>query len=124
MMLTAVETSSLRGAPCGVWLSYANHDEIVYDKGTSDYHIDHNILHEAGHMVLDHNPGDLTAGLVTVQRLLPDLDASAIEKAMSRTQFDDVQESEAEMFADLLMANSYSRYRRSKPMASLWGIRD
>ncbi|MFD9663737.1 hypothetical protein ACFWAY_19265 [Rhodococcus sp. NPDC059968] len=33
--LTAVDTSALEQAPCGVWLSYALYDEIVYDSCTS-----------------------------------------------------------------------------------------
>ncbi|MBY4212613.1 hypothetical protein HQO27_01750 [Rhodococcus fascians] len=123
MVLTAVETSPLQGAPCGLWLAYSGFDEIVYDSGTSEYHIDHTILHEVGHMVLDHNGDDGDSGLLTIQRLLPNIDASAIQKVLSRSHFDDVEESEAEMFADLLMAGSYTPYRPSTPMRSLWGSR-
>lgn len=120
--LIAVQ-SAQRGTPCGLWLAYADHDEIVYDRDTSDYHVDHTILHEVGHMVLDHRCEDRESGLVTIQRLLPDIDTARIEKVLGRSHFDDQQESEAEMFADLLMAGSYSPYRRSAPMTSLWGSR-
>ncbi|WP_225730974.1 MULTISPECIES: hypothetical protein [unclassified Nocardia] len=106
-----------RGTPCGLWLECAAADVIAFDAGTTDYHVDQIIAHEAGHMLLDH--GADTSGLEGLQELLPDIDPATIRRVLGRSQFGDHQEDEAEMFADLLLSST-SRYRTSRPMRSFW----
>lgn len=107
-----------RGTPCGLWLDCADEDLIAFDAGTTDYHVDQIIAHEAGHMLLDHDAE--VAGLAGLQRLLPDVDPAVIRRVLGRSEFSDAQEDEAELFADLLLSG-VSRWRASRPMRSFWG---
>ncbi|OZD70582.1 hypothetical protein CH263_06270 [Rhodococcus sp. 06-1059B-a] len=107
--------------PCGLWLALDEHDEIAYDADSSEYHIDQTIFHEVGHMLLEHHSeGRAFAGLA---ELLPDIDLDELQFVMTRNNFDDQQESEAELFADLLMSTAVSRFRRSSVMTDVWGRR-
>ncbi|WP_229745867.1 regulator [Rhodococcoides trifolii] len=117
--LTAMDSPVLRGSPCGVWLVFEEYDQIIYDANTSDYHADQTILHEVGHMVLDHHScGGVNASLA---KLFPDVDIAAAKSVMARSRFEDPQEIEAETFADMLMASAVSRFRKSGSMDDLWG---
>lgn len=107
-----------RGTPCGLWLDTADADVIAYAAGTTDFHVDQIIAHEAGHMVLDHDAG--AEGLTGLAELLPDLDPATIRRVLRRSEFADHQEDEAELFADLLLSST-SRWRSSRPMRSFWG---
>lgn len=107
-----------RGTPCGLWLDTEDADVIAYAEGTTDFHIDQIIGHEAGHMVLDHDAG--AEGLTGLQQLLPDIDPATIRRVLGRSEFSDFQEDEAELFADLLLSST-SRWRSSRPMTSFWG---
>ncbi|WP_431949238.1 hypothetical protein [Nocardia lijiangensis] len=107
-----------RGTPCGLWLDTGAADVIAYAAGTTDFHIDQIIAHEAGHMVLDHDAG--ADGLTGLQELLPDIAPGTIRRVLGRSDFADSQEDEAELFADLLLSST-SRWRSSRPMRSFWG---
>ncbi len=107
-----------RGTPCGLWLDTDVSDVIAYAAGTTDFHVDQIIAHEAGHMVLDHDAG--SDGLTGLQQLLPDIDPDTIRRVLGRSDFADYQEDEAELFADLLLSST-SRWRASRPMRSFWG---
>ncbi len=123
--LMAVEADALpgvwgpvRGTPCGLWLDTVAADVIAYAAGTTDFHVDQIIAHEAGHMVLDHDAG--ADGLTGLAELLPDVDLATIRRVLRRSEFADHQEDEAELFADLLLSST-SRWRASRPMRSFWG---
>lgn len=95
-----------RHHPCGLWLQYDDVDVILYDQSTSRYHCQQIILHEIGHIVLQHQPQSVTdtADFQPVSPLLPDIDVSAMTHFMARTTFDDTQEHQAELFASLLLS--------------------
>jgi hypothetical protein len=121
IVLKPVQATALSRLPCGLWLSLDDHDEIAYDAGSSDYHIDQTIFHEVGHMLLDHHSeGQAFGGLA---EMLPNIDLNALRFVMTRSNFDDEQESEAELFADLLMSTAVSRFRQSNVMSDVWGRR-
>lgn len=92
--------------PCGLWLQYDDVDVILYDQFTSQYHCQQIILHEIGHIVLEHRPESVTdtTDFQPVSPLLPDIDVSAMTHFMARTTFDDTQERQAELFASLLLS--------------------
>lgn len=117
--LTPVESTALRRLPCGLWVALDNCDEIVYDAASSEYQIDQAIMHEVGHMVLDHHV--VGEPFSAIAELLPDIDLTALKFVMARSNFDDEQESEAELFADLVMASAVSPFRRSSVMTDFWG---
>lgn len=121
IVLKPVRATAMSRLPCGLWLALEEHDEIAYDAESSDYHIDQTIFHEVGHMVLEHHSeGRAFDGLA---ELLPDIDLDALQFVMTRNNFDDEQESEAELFADLLMSTAVSRFRLSTVMTDVWGRR-
>ncbi|WP_261776127.1 hypothetical protein [Rhodococcus sp. BP-241] len=118
--LVPIDAVTLQGLPCGLWLQFHDHDEIVCHADSSSYHVDQTIMHEVGHMVLGH--GGSTAADTTLRELCPDIDLDALESVMKRSNFDDDQEGEAETFADLLMSAAVSRYRRSLAMHDFLGL--
>lgn len=121
LVLKPVRATAISRLPCGLWLALDEHDEIAYDADSSEYHIDQTIFHEVGHMLLEHHSEGGT--FVGLAELLPDIDLDALQFVMRRNNFDDEQESEAELFADLLMSTAVSRFRRSSVMTDVWGRR-
>ncbi|MFZ2510316.1 MAG: hypothetical protein WAW85_04405 [Gordonia sp. (in: high G+C Gram-positive bacteria)] len=76
--------------------------------GTTDYHIDHIVGHELGHILLDHRRtpafGDDHARKNDLCRqAMPDLDPETVRAVLGRVNCDSDQEREAETFASLLM---------------------
>ncbi|WP_082977211.1 hypothetical protein [Mycobacterium sp. 852002-50816_SCH5313054-b] len=100
------------GQPCGIWIGRRTDDIIVYDDTTSSYHVEHIVLHELGHLLLQHrsSPGSDAAAL-SIQELLPDVDPATVLHVLGRTAYDNEQESQAELFASFVMSES----RKSRP---------
>jgi hypothetical protein len=108
------------GFPCGLVVERTGDIVIIYDSTSSGYHGDHIVLHEIAHLLLNHaDPGDdghQHAGFVNaVEVLLPDCDPAGVLRVLGRTDYDETEESQAELFASLVM--SESRYGR--PQSSL-----
>jgi hypothetical protein len=100
------------GQPCGIWIGRNTDDIIVYDDTTSSYHVEHIVLHELGHLLLEHRSGpDSDPDTVSIHELLPDVDPATVLHVLGRTAYDNEQESQAELFASFLMSES----RRSRP---------
>lgn len=105
------------GFPCGLVVERTDDIVIIYDSTSSGYHGDHIVLHEIAHLLLNHtDPGCDSGGFVNaVEALLPDCDPAAVLRVLGRTDYDETEESQAELFASLVM--SESRYGR--PQSSL-----
>jgi len=112
-------------APCGMLVGTDDVDYICFAANTSPLHRRHIVLHEVGHLWLEHKgttvaldtptppdpaaPGPVTAGpvagdlgdsaLAALKTLLPDLPEAVIKRIMGRTVFDKREEREAELFA-------------------------
>lgn len=88
----------------GFWVSYADHDLVVYDGGTTAYHRDGIVLHELGHILFDHYPaGDFAEHIA---KAFPDVAGAAHQMLGSgRCRFDysEREEEEAETFATLVL---------------------
>lgn len=86
--LIPTDTVSLADSPCGVWLVRDEDDVILYEKGTSEPHIDQIIRHEVGHMVLGHDKTRADDGQVcdeamaNYQTLFPNIDPEAIRSIL------------------------------------------
>ncbi|WUI04127.1 hypothetical protein OHR68_20790 [Spirillospora sp. NBC_00431] len=89
------------GVICGAWIRTARTDYIYYEEGTTGVHKQHIILHEIGHMLLDHKASSLARSSVA-DLLLPDLDPALVKSVLGRTSYSSKEEVEAEAFADLL----------------------
>lgn len=100
----------------GVCLPYPDRDLILFRAGAGADHELHSILHECGHLLLDHvatgrDPGAaLDANRLSA--LLPDLNPELLASALARAGYEDTQEQEAETFAMLLRAVIDTQRRR------------
>jgi hypothetical protein len=86
-------------APCGMWLSLAEADYVLYEPNTSKLHSEHIILHELGHMLCDHR---LTMDASVLSKLLPSIDPATVLRVLGRVNYATEQEQEAEMLASLI----------------------
>ncbi|GGM49548.1 hypothetical protein GCM10012275_20570 [Longimycelium tulufanense] len=86
---------------CGAWLRMADRDVIFVEDKTSQFHRDHIVLHEIGHMLCDHQSG--TAGVGHgVRHLVPHLSPGLIERLLTRAGYTTDEEQEAELVASLV----------------------
>ncbi|MEU7629075.1 hypothetical protein AB0C34_03685 [Nocardia sp. NPDC049220] len=118
--LHPVPTTLLAETGCGIgglWVARKHDDIIVYDADATGRRADHIILHEIGHMLLDHGKDGGTGGSVppSVAVILPSISPHSIERVLGRDEFDADHEREAEVFADmtLVYATLPRRRRRS-----------
>lgn len=123
--LLPTDTSAFTESPCGLWLIYDNEDVILYEAGTSGYHIDQIVCHEIGHMVLGHGRGqrastDRTPNLEKLRKLLPDIDPTIVQNMLGRKAFADDQERDAESFAHILMFASAKAGAEKSVMRSVF----
>ncbi|WP_190276764.1 hypothetical protein [Catenulispora acidiphila] len=97
--------------PCGLLVTTARTDLIIYSSDTSSVHRRHILLHEAAHLVRGHDAagaGSAAAGLGT---LLPHLSPSLIRSVLGRTVYTEPQEREAELIATMI----HHRAARGRP---------
>ncbi|MFJ8015623.1 hypothetical protein [Streptomyces sp. NPDC096339] len=88
-------------SPCGAWITLPSVDVVLYEQRTSPAHQDLIKLHELGHVLCGHTPNVELARLAgALTELTPELLARTLGRA--RSNFDDVEEQEAEMIAVLL----------------------
>jgi hypothetical protein len=89
--------------PCGLLLTTAGADYILYAADTTPLHQQHILLHEAAHLLCGHQEGG--AGLDSAARtLMPALPAALVERVLGRTIYTEPQEREAEIVASLILS--------------------
>ncbi|MGC0420168.1 hypothetical protein [Embleya sp. AB8] len=85
---------------CGLWLATDTDDHIFFEQRTGRLHQEHIVLHEIGHVLLDHHTtlpdGD------GMRMLLPDLAPHLVRRLLGRTNYTTPQEREAETLASLI----------------------
>lgn len=102
--------------PCGLWIGRDDDDILVYDNTTSAYHGEQIVLHELGHVLLDHGGEQRSVVAVNqIARLLPDFDVSTVQQVLGRNVYDTEEERQAELFASVVLsqrrhAPSHSRF--------------
>jgi hypothetical protein len=87
--------------PSGLWLASPTADYLLYQQHTSIAHQDHIVLHEVGHIIAEHEAGQLDER--TWSLLGPDTLRTAIGHALHRTCYDTVREREAETVATIIL---------------------
>ncbi|MEV0297655.1 hypothetical protein [Nocardia sp. NPDC050710] len=122
--LCPIDVGALLGNGCGtgsgLWIAREGDDVIMYGADT-EWHADHIIAHEIGHMLLGHGatasgPGGAAADL-PLRELMPSLSLETIRSALRREDYGSDREHAAETFADLLLVEamlpkrSASRFR-------------
>lgn len=105
--LVPLPTDTAQGLPCGLVLERSEAVVIAYDAHSSGYHADHIVLHEIGHLLLDH-AGSTVDGTSrsTVEILFPNMDPDGVLRVLQRTDYDDLAERQAELFASVVMSES------------------
>lgn len=89
--------------PCGLLLTTAAADYILYAADTTPLHQQHILLHEAAHLLCGHQ--DDGAGLDSAARtLMPGLSPALVERVLGRTIYTEPQEQEAEIVASLILS--------------------
>jgi hypothetical protein len=68
-------------------------------------HREHIVLHEIGHMVLDHN--DFANDQGQISALLTDLSPHLVQRLLARTDYSTRQEQEAEMLASPIRTRAH-----------------
>ncbi|WP_245673696.1 hypothetical protein [Nocardia lijiangensis] len=121
--LQPVDTAVLAGAGCGtgsgLWIAKRDSDVIVYGADTTEWHAEHIIAHELGHMLLGHGPeseprpsDDTAHTLAAVAELLPSISPESIAHVLGRTDYGTSRERDAETFADMVMLQAMRPPRR------------
>lgn len=108
-----VDAARLAGSGCstgsGLWIAREHDDVILYGAGTTDWHAEHIVCHEIGHMLLEH---DRMAGEPDnmldppLLRLMPSLSPDAVRAVLRRQDYGTDHERDAETFADLVMVEA------------------
>ncbi|MEU2253010.1 hypothetical protein ABZ540_07520 [Nocardia xishanensis] len=119
--LCPIDVGALSGNGCGtgsgLWIARESSDVIMYGADT-EWHADHIIAHEIGHMLLGH--GEATSGAAAdlpLRELMPSLSLETIRSVLRRQDYGSEREHAAETFADLLLVEamlpkrSASRFR-------------
>lgn len=88
-------------APCGLLITTARADYVMYAADTTPLHQQHILLHEAAHLVCGHHDRAVAGGDAAAV-LLPNLPASLVKAVLGRTVYTEPQEREAELVASLL----------------------
>lgn len=123
--LVPADTASLAGSPCGLLIVRPDDDIIVYEAGTSEYHIDQIVRHEVGHMMLGHDrvqieePSSQSASDL-FHTVMPNIDPAAVRAVLGRQDFSGEQEYEAEAFANMLMFASMEKETKTSLMRSFF----
>ncbi|WP_433658587.1 hypothetical protein ACQPW1_41420 [Nocardia sp. CA-128927] len=122
--LLPIDTALLAGTGCGtgsgLWIAKQDSDVIVYGADTTEWHAEHIIVHELGHMLLGHGPEQPTDGepaqptptVAAVAELLPSISPESIAHVLGRTDYGTTRERDAETFADMVMLHAMRPPRR------------
>jgi hypothetical protein len=101
--------------PCGLLVTTAHSDLIIYSNDTSTVHRQHILLHEAAHLVRGHDSAGAASG-AGLGVLLPHLSPSLIRSVLGRTVYTEPQEREAELIATMI----HHRASRERSSAARW----
>jgi hypothetical protein len=98
--------------PCGMCISGACEDFIVFNASASPLHQDHIIAHELAHIIMGHITSR-RLDRATAELLFPDLEAAAVGDLFTRVgSYCDPDEAEAETLASIIQSRSH---RQSLP---------
>jgi len=117
IVLTAMPLSA--AGPSGLWLATASTDYVWFEQNTSALHQHHIVLHELGHLVCGHGGPHSVRNLLA--DLAPQLSATTLAIMLARHQgtYQDVQETEAELFAHVLLGSTHAADRDPVPADAL-----
>lgn len=113
-VISIVEIPGLSGTEvCGMWLVCADRDIVLHAPAKSAWHRQQIILHEFSHMILHHD--DHVPDADTARKVLPDLDAVYVLRALTRSSYDTEAELTAEVLADECASHIINNAASSSP---------
>ncbi|WP_437009863.1 secondary metabolite protein [Streptomyces sp. enrichment culture] len=118
MVLRELPDGTGLNTPCGLWIAYADEDHVFHVQATSQRHRTQVILHEIGHMLLDHS-GD-TARSALLAALPSGIAPSRVRAVFGRTDYSTDQEHDAELTASIL--GELAETLPAAPASSLHGV--
>ncbi|WP_333770418.1 ParH-like protein [Streptomyces sp. IBSBF 2435] len=89
--------------PCGLLVTTADADYILYAADTTPLHQHHILLHEAAHLLCGHQDDGATLSSAA-RTLMPALPPALVERVLGRTVYTEPQEQEAEIVASLILS--------------------
>lgn len=98
--------------PCGLLLTTAAADYVMYAADTTPFHQQHILLHEAAHLLCGHQDG--ASMHAAAQILLPGLSPALVQRVLGRTVYSEPQEAEAELVASLILSRVSSHPPRAR----------
>lgn len=97
--------------PCGMLISTTDTDYIYCASNVPPLQARHTVMHEVGHLLLDHctsapdcDDVPQASGDDALRQLLPTLSPALVRRILGRTVYATGQEREAELFASLVLA--------------------
>jgi Zn-dependent peptidase ImmA (M78 family) len=117
IVLTAMPLSA--AGPSGLWLATASTDYVWFEQDTSTLHQHHIVLHELGHLACGHGGPESVQNLLV--ELAPQLSATTLAIMLARHHgtYQDVQETEAELFAHMFLTSTHAADRDPIPADAL-----
>ncbi|WP_137813616.1 hypothetical protein [Gandjariella thermophila] len=92
--------------PCGIWVSTAGTEYILYERQTTALHQEHIVLHEVGHLLCRHEAAPMLDG-AAFGLLFPSLDPAMVHRVLGRTHYTAVEEQEAELIASMILERAH-----------------
>ncbi|MEU1906557.1 hypothetical protein [Streptomyces hygroscopicus] len=92
-------------APCGIWIATEAGDHIFYEAATSPLHRDHIILHEIGHMLLEHSTL-IDGGRPGASTVFSGIDPATVTSLLTRASYATEDERDAERLAGLIASKA------------------
>lgn len=90
------------GEMSGFWIGTDDADTVYYDDALTGLHLEHVIAHELAHIAFGHGHDEVMAPDV-LAALLPLLDPAKVRRMLSRKEYSEAEEREAEVFASMLL---------------------
>jgi hypothetical protein len=97
--------AAARGVLTGAWVATRQADIVFVEQAASHWHQDLIFLHEAGHMLCDHQ-ADATFDPDHLAGMLPDISPAAIRRMLGRHGYSSEEEHDAEMMASHILARA------------------
>ena len=97
--------AAARGVMTGAWVATRQADIVFVEPTASRWHQDLIFLHEAGHMLCDHQ-ADATWDLDHLASMLPDITPGTIQRMLGRHGYSSDEERGAEVMASLILARA------------------
>jgi hypothetical protein len=100
----------------GLWIAKTDSDLVLFEQDTTEEHQRHIVLHEFGHIVMEHASDEHDDAIW--RELTPTMDPDVVRAALRRSGYENTEEHEAEVFASVI-SDWLTRDATSRPRSNL-----